>query len=344
MGGLAWVWTLSLAGVLAVPSGEPVLNRYTFARTEMGMSFRIVLYAIDESSANTASNDAFDRIHALNAILSDYDDQSNLTRFCDQAGGGHYIPLNDDLWTVLARSQDMAERSGGAFDVTVGPLIKLWRRTRRTKELPAANRLAAARELVGYRNLQLDPAHRSGRLLKAGMRIDLGGIAPGYAADEAMAILKRHGVTRALVDASGDILVSDPPPGKPGWRIGIAPLDAPDGPPSRYVLLANGAIANSGDAWQFVEIGGRRYSHIVDPRTGLGLTDHSSVTVFGPDGITTDSMATAVSVLGPAAGLKLVEKTPGFAALIVRAPQGKPEIFESRRLNQYRFETPTKAK
>ena len=162
------------------------------------------------------------------------------------------------------------------------------------------------------------------------MRLDLGGIAKGYAIDEALAVLKKSGITRALVDAGGDIALGDPPPGKQGWRIGIARLEA-DGPPSRILLLCRVAVASSGDTWQFVRIDGKRYSHIVDPRTGLGLTDHSSVTVVAPDGMTADGLASAVSVLGPEKGLRLIEGVPGTAGLIVLAPEGKLETHQSSR-------------
>jgi thiamine biosynthesis lipoprotein len=167
------------------------------------------------------------------------------------------------------------------------------------------------------------------------MRLDLGGIAAGYAVDEALRVLNAHGITRAMVNGSGDIGVSDPPPGVQGWRIGIAPLEKPDAAPSRYLLLSNAAVTTSGDAFQFVEIGGQRYSHIVDPRTGLGLTDRSSVTVVARDCITADSLATAVSVLGPEKGLELIEATPGAAALIFHLSAGGPVVRESRRLPHY---------
>jgi thiamine biosynthesis lipoprotein len=167
-------------------------------------------------------------------------------------------------------------------------------------------------------------------LLKPEMRLDLGGIAKGYAVDKALAVLRRRGITRALVDAGGDIGLGDPPPGKPGWGIGVAPLE-PGGPPGGFLWLSRRAIATSGDTQQYVVIDGVRYSHLVDPRTGLGLTDHSSVTVIAPDGITADGLASAVSVLGPRQGLRLVEETPGAAALVVRAPEGRPETYESGR-------------
>ena len=170
---------------------------------------------------------------------------------------------------MLSRSQLLAAQSEGTFDITVGPIVKLWRRARRSKEMPSPERLAEARRAVGYRYLQLDPKKHTARLLRPGMRLDLGGIGMGYAVDESLALLRSLGITRALLDASGDIGVGDPPPGKEGWKIGIAPYAA-DAPPSRYLILANAAVTTSGDAFQHVDIGGKRYSHVVDPRTGLG--------------------------------------------------------------------------
>jgi FAD:protein FMN transferase len=161
------------------------------------------------------------------------------------------------------------------------------------------------------------------------MRLDLGGIAMGYAADEAFKILKRHGITRAMVDASGDIVCGDAPPNVQGWRIGIAPLTESKGPPSRYLWLANGALTTSGDAFQWVEIDGTRYSHIVDPKTGRGLTTRSSVTVTAADCITADSLATAVSVLGPRKGLELIARTPGTAALVVVREEDETKTYSS---------------
>jgi thiamine biosynthesis lipoprotein len=129
--------------------------------------------------------------------------------------------------------------------------------------------------------------------------------------------------------------VSEPPPGKNGWRIEVAPLDDPDAPPAVFVSIANAGLATSGDAFQRLDIDGVRYSHIVDPRTGLGLTDHSLVTVIARDGMTADALATAVSVLGPQAGMKLVEETRGAAAHLVRKPGERVESFESRQFRQF---------
>jgi thiamine biosynthesis lipoprotein len=299
----------------------------------MGMTFEVTLYAADEATANRAAEAAFRRIAKLNAILSDYDPSSELSRLSDTAGSGQAVKLSDPLWFVLHRSQDLAQRTAGAFDVTVGPLVKLWRRARRQKELPDPKRLAEARAAVGYQHVKLDPVSRTATLARPGMRLDLGGIGAGYAVDQALAVLKEHGIQRAMVDASGDIGVSDPPPGATGWKIGIAPLEKPDGPPSRYLLLSNAAVTTSGDAFQHVEIAGRRYSHIVDPKTGMGLTRPMSVTVIARDCITADSLATAVCVLGPEDGLRLIERTPEAAALIVHGEKGQSRTEVSRRLN-----------
>src|SRR5262249_30127933 len=149
------------------------------------------------------------------------------------------------------------------------------------------------------------------------MRLDAGGIGMGYGVDEAFKVLRREGIASALIDASGDIGVSNPPPGKPSWRIGIEPPSG-EGPVSRYVLLSNYAITTSGDAFQFVEIDGKRYSHIIDPRTGLGVTGHSSVTVIAPTCIVADSYTKPICVLGPEVGFKIIEDTPGAAAFVER--------------------------
>jgi len=309
---------------------EAGLRRFEFTQVQMGVPFRFVLYAQSERNATLAADAAFARVEQLNGVMSDYDEHSELSRLSATGGSGRAVPLSEDLWLVLSRSQDLARRSDGAFDVTVGPLVRLWRRARRTKKIPSNERLAEARQAVGYEYLELDREHRTATLLRPDMRLDLGGIAKGYAVDEALAVLRNKGVTRALVDGGGDIAVGDAPPNEAGWRIGIAPSEA-KAPPSAFLTLKNQAVATSGDAWQHVVIDGKRYSHIVDPRTGLGLTDRSSVTVVGPNCITVDGLASAVSVMGAEAGIALVESTPDVAAFVVRNVNGEPETHASRR-------------
>ncbi|MBX6313841.1 MAG: FAD:protein FMN transferase [Isosphaeraceae bacterium] len=313
---------------------EPAkLERFEFRQTHMGSEFKLLLYCAEESTARRASEAAFARIAQLDAALSDYNPESELMRLCDRAGGPP-VPVSDDLFRVLERAQEMARRSEGAFDVTVGPVVRLWRRARRTRQLPDPARLERARSLVGYPMVHLDPKTRSVRLEKAGMKLDLGGIAKGFAASEALAVLRQQGITRALVAGAGDIVVGDPPPDAEGWTVGVAPLEQPEAPPQRYLLLHNAAVSTSGDTERFVEIGGTRYSHIVDPRTGLGVVARSSVTVVAPEGALADSLATAVYVLGPERGLRLVEATEGAAALIVRVSEPGRQAIESKRFSQ----------
>jgi thiamine biosynthesis lipoprotein len=251
----------------------------------------------------------------LNRICSDYDLDSELSRLSAQSPTSAPVPVSADLYRVLSAAQELSERSGGALDVTVGPVTRLWRRARLQKKPPEPERLQAAMQGVGYRGLVLGP-QRTVELKRPGMRLDLGAIAKGYAVDEVLRTLREFGITRALANAGGSISVGDPPPGESAWRIDVAPLERND-KPTRSVWLANSAVATSGDTHQFLEFNGKRYSHIIDPRTGWGLTERSSVSVIAPTGMLADGLSTAVSVLGPVAGLKLVEDTPGAAAYFV---------------------------
>ena len=306
----------------------------------MGSEFKIVLYTPDEATASSASRAAFERIAALDATLSDYQPESELMRLCDRAGG----PAGRGQCRPVRRcSSDRGgctSKAAGAFDVTVGPVVRLWRRARRDRKMPAADLLAKARALVGSDRMRLDPAARTVQLLKPGMKLDLGGIAKGYACGEAIAVLKRHGVTSALVAGSGDIVVSGPPPGPRAGPSASARSRPPRRPRASFLRLRDAAVSTSGDAERFVEIEGKRYSHIVDPKTGLGVVDRSSVTVVAPDGATADSLDTAAYVLGPERGLALVEATEGAAALIVRDAGGKTETYASRRIKEFLIDRP----
>jgi thiamine biosynthesis lipoprotein len=305
--GWAIVIAFTVAGVCAPGydrAADPPPSRFEFAENLMGTRFRVVLFAADAATAKRASTAAFRRVADLNGIMSDYAPESELMRLCKKAGGPA-VPVSPDLFAVLARAAELSRITDGNFDVTVGPVVRLWRRSRRTRELPADADLAAARALVDYRKITLDPVARTARLAKPGMLIDLGGIAKGYAAEAAQAVLKEHGVTRALVAGGGDIAVSGPPPNKAGWEIGVAraPGEPADGP---TLVLHDCGVSTSGDAEQYVEIAGKRYSHIVDPRTGLGLTDSWQVTVIAPDATTSDGMTKVLCVLGPQKGLEAI--------------------------------------
>lgn len=294
---------------------DVALERHEFRETHMGSEFRILLYTSDEPAARAASRAAFDRIAALDRAASDYEPESELNRLCDQAGGPP-VPVSDDLFPLLEHSLAFARQSDGLFDPTIKPLTKLWRRAFRQKQRPDAAELEAARTRVDYHELRLDPAHQTAALGRSGMRLDLGGIAKGYAADQAQKALKAHGVTSALVAAAGDIVVSGPPPGTPGWRIGIGPLEDPTAQPLEILILSHAAVSTSGDTERYAQIEGVRYSHIVDPRSGLGHVDRASVSVVSPDGTTSDACATILYLLGPEAGFAWLERTQPKASAI----------------------------
>jgi thiamine biosynthesis lipoprotein len=310
-------------------------GRYEFHQTEMGVPFRIVLYAPSQDAADRAAAAAFRRIQQLNDIMTDYDADSELSRLSRTSGQDQAVPVSPDLWVVLERAQALAQSSGGAFDVTAGPYVNLWRYARTQGKLPDPARLAKARLSVGYAKMQLDPTRHTVKLLAPDMRLDLGGIAKGYAVAQAVQTLRRLGVASALVSGGGDIGVSGPPPGTAGWRIELPPLDASNAPPARFVVLSQAGLSTSGDLFQRLEINGVRYSHIVDPRTGVGLTDHSLVTVIAPDDFTADGLTKVMSVLNPKEALAFVSRTPRAAVRIVRKPGDAVEVYESKSFHKY---------
>lgn len=275
----------------------------------MGVQSRIVLYAPSGKMAEAAAKAAFARIDQLEQIMSDYRADSEINRLSGSAGG-RPVRVSEDLYEVLSRSEELARKSSGAFDVTAAPVIQLWRKARTGHALPSEADLKNALQLVGWRMLKLDRKARSAQLLKKGMRLDLGGIGKGYACDAALSSLRSCGVTRALVEMGGDMALGEAPPGAKGWRIEIAHSDRAH----RTVTLSRCGVSSSGDTEQFVEIGGTRYSHIVDPRTGVGLTSRVAVTVIAPNATTSDGLSTALCVLDPDEGMKLLRELGGVKA------------------------------
>jgi thiamine biosynthesis lipoprotein len=275
-------------------AGQPALTRYHYAELKMGVQANLIVYAPNEAAAQKACIAAYQRIDVLEQSMSDYRQGSELLRLCEHAGGPG-VPVSDELFFVLQKGREMSEKTNGAFDVTVGPEVHLWRRARKSHQLPTTHELAAARARTGWRLMQLDPAQKSVRLDRKGMRLDLGGIGKGYAGDEAIRVLRENGINSALFEAGGDIVVSDAPPGKAGWVIQVD--NAGNGPAD--LTVHDGAVSTSGDTVQFVEIGGVHYSHVVDPRTGMALTNHYAATIVAKCGVDSDALSTALCVMGP---------------------------------------------
>ncbi len=298
---------------LAVQPPEE-LRRFEYNRQEMGVPVRVVLFAPDEAVAKKGSDAVYLLFSKLNAMMSDYDPDSEIIQVCRKSGqSGAFVPVSRDLYDVLVLSRRFTELTHGAFDITVSPIVKLWRRSRMFKKLPPEDYLADAKKLVGNDRWEL--SDKGVRVLNKGVRFDVGGIAKGYALDRALAVLQEAGITRALIDAGGDVRLGDPPPGKKGWNIGFASLAA-DASAAIHIDLSHVGIASSGDTFRFVEIDSVRYSHLIDPRSGKPLTMHRVVSVVAPDATTADALASAISVLGPKEGLPILKSLPGTDALI----------------------------
>ncbi len=331
-------------GAEAIPHAPPgecpetPLHRVVWEGEEMAAPLRIVCYHALPQHATAACQQAAARIRELNAIFSDYQEDSEVRRLCRTAGTGQAIPVSPDLWELLSLSVQISRKSDGAFDVTLGPLIRLWRRTRTVRELPPAWRFEEARRAVGCDKLHLDAVQRTVTLTAPGMRLDFGAIAKGYAVDAALQVLRENGVARALVDLGGDLGLGDPPPDRNGWSVAIAPLAA-DQAPSLMTGLRNCGTATSGDRYRFVEVGGVRYSHILDPKTGLGITTPREVTVIARSGEEADAWATAISVLGPEAGLPRIDAA-GAAALILQEENGRTVAYRSQHWAEMSHERP----
>lgn len=288
----------------------------------MGTTFRVVLYAIDKDSADRAFALAFRKIAGLDDALTDYRDTSELSRVTRE-GVDRAVPISDDLFAVLNAAVTLGRQSDGAFDITIGSLSKLWRRARRQLELPSSDDVQSALAVTGYRLITLDRAQRTVRFARPGIRLDAGGIAKGYAADRALAEIARSGLRHALVAAGGDLAIGEPPPGRAGWEVALAGLDPDRAAPASPVVVARCGVSTSGDTEQWVEIGGVRYSHIIDPRTGVALKGHRSVSVIARDATSSDMLATALSVLNADEGARLIAQYRPAAALIgVRSAAG----------------------
>ena len=210
----------------------------------MGTRFEIVGYANSPSACEAAFDEAFREIEKLDSTLSNYKTDSELNLFCKGSPHEKPIKISKPMCDVLAKSQEISIQTNGSFDITIGPLTKLWRRARRQKSMPTPKKIAEAMEAVGYRHLKLSAESRTAQLTRPGMRIDLGGIAKGYAIDRAIAVMKNHGIDRSLVNGGGDVAVGKAPPGRNHWRVQL--FDGTEEPP-KILRLVDQAVATSGD-------------------------------------------------------------------------------------------------
>ena len=275
--------------------GAQEISRFGFTRYLMGTEVKILLYAADSTDAAGAAGQAFDHISELNEQLSDYLIDSEVSKLSTTRG--QPIAVGENLWNVLTTGQKIARASEGSFDVTVGPLTLLWRKAMRRATLPETVEITDALVAVGYRFLELDANRRTVQLNGENMRLDLGGIAKGYAADEALKTLIEADFASAAVDIGGDIALGNAPPGSDGWSVEVFDLNSENELETGTLTLENCGIAVSGDTYRYLEYDGIKYSHIINPLTGYGVVHERRVAVIAPSAMIADAWASAYSVM-----------------------------------------------
>lgn len=291
-------------------------QKFVFEKPAMGSPFTISIFANDSAKAAQTAASAFHCADSLNAIFSDYIDSSELNRLNATSGQNSYVPVSEALFDILKYSLAAARLSGGSYDISMGPVVKLWRNARKEKALPNRDSLKMALRKVGYQYIHLNEVQKSVWLEKKGMLLDLGGLGKGYVAQAALNVIQSKGFKSAMVNAGGKIAIGEAPPGRDGWRIGITVPEEKEELMPHLLLLKNTSVATSGDIYQHLDVNGKRYSHIIDPKTGLGITWQRNVTVIAKDGTISDWLATACSVLSEKKSFQLIKKFPGAALLI----------------------------
>ena len=324
---IAAVCLAALVACRERPAAPPSV-RVADTRTPMGTYMTITVYAPDEATGRKAIAAAFAHVEMLETVLSTWRQDSDISRL-NHAAGGPPVAVNPHLITVLRRSAKVAEETDGAFDITCGPLAALWKKCLRRRTLPAEAKLTKAKAATGHEAVKVDEKAGTAQLLKPAMRVNVSGIAKGYIVDQAVQTLRKAGIAVALVDAGGDMYALGSPPGRDSWRIGVRDPSRPNSILGKPLLLRDRAVATSGDYEQFTVVDGRRYSHILDPRTGRPIEGMSSVTVVGPDATTADAYATAASVLGPTQAVDFANRRPGVELLVLYRNAGKTLRAES---------------
>ncbi|MFZ2147329.1 MAG: FAD:protein FMN transferase [Sedimentisphaerales bacterium] len=307
-------------------------------RLVMGTFARTVVIAEDSNTAKKCIENAFAEIYKVDELMSDYKSDSEISQV-NRDGFKKAVPLSKSTYEVLQRSIEFSKLTDGAFDVTVGPLVDLFRKAKDKQVLPNEDEIALAKLKVGFEKLKLDDQNRTVQFTVDGMRLDLGGIAKGYAVDKAIEAMQHSGAIGGMVDIGGDIRCFGAPlKNKPHWLVGVQnPNLNKDIDDSDLVLklkLTNGAVATSGDYQQFVLIEGKRYSHIIDRKTGKSAQGLSSVTIIADNATDADALATAVSVMGAEKGIALIEKLPATEAIFITS-QPEYEIIKTTGAEKY---------
>jgi FAD:protein FMN transferase len=300
----------------------------------MGSPFHLIFYCKDSIEANRAATSSFLLVDSLINIFSDYIPESELNRLVATAGVDSFVSVSNSLFEIFLIADEAWRASKGRFDITAGPLSKVWRNARREKIFPHSDTLSKAKQKVGWNQAIIDKEYQRIKFLVKNIQLDLGGIAAGYIAQKVADFLKTIGITSALVDASGDIVCTNPPPGKNGWIIGINEPGEENRLLDKTLEVNNCSVSTSGDVYQYMEHKGKRYSHIIDPKTGYGSNFQRNVTIIANDGATADWLATAFSLL-PMKNIRCLSKKMKAEYLITQRNKSKIRECSSQGLNKY---------
>jgi len=280
----------------------------------MGTAIHVELSADDKAAGEAAIDAVMEEMHRIDREMSPFKPESELSRINREAAD-HPVPISAEMFDILSRSMEFSRLSHGVFDITFSSVGYMYDYRRHIK--PTDAEIAKALPGIDYRHILLDAQKQTVKFSRPGVRIDLGGIGKGYAVDKCIALLKQRGITQALVTAGGDSRVLGNKDGRP-WMVGIRDPRRKDNVVA-VIPLTNSAISTSGDYERYFEVDGVRYHHILNPKTGKSATGVHSASVIGPDATTTDGLSKPLFILGPKAGLALIESIPGVDAVVIDA-------------------------
>jgi len=315
----------------SVPASAGVAGATRRCQLLMGTTLSITLDAVGDARSDACLQASFDEVRRLESLYSDWEPASELS-LLNRCGA---CAVGPELEQLLGLALEVSAQSQGAFDASVGPLVLLWREARRTGVQPQSQACRNAAALIGWKAVELDREQHRARLARPGMALDLGGIGKGYALDRAAAILRARGFPRALLDFGGQLLALDAPAGRAGWPVEVR--DPRGGSAPWFELeLRGGSLSTTSDDQQSLEVGGRRFSHVLDPRSGAPVAGRLAACVIASEAARADAWSTALYVPGAETGLPLAER----ANLAARVLEGDGTAHESSSWQQRLRERP----
>ena len=320
-----FIYTIALL-VFSTPLLQAQTRKFSYSEMKMGSAFNLIIVSTDSNKANHLARKSYELVDSLNHIFSNYDSSSELSKINASAGLLPY-KMSTAMLDLMQKSQYAYNQSKGSYDISIGPLSTLWRNARKAKLFPEAGTVIATKKLVGFAQIKINKRLGTIFLPSAGMELDFGGIAKGYIAQWVINYLKANGIQQALADAGGDIVMSGAPLKQKGWLIGVNLPETTDELLNKKLQLSNCSVATSGDVFQFIEYKGVKYSHIINPLTGYGVTNLRNVTIIAKAGATADWLATACSILPIKEAMQLAISHQ--AALLITTLRNGKLVFEA---------------